>query len=94
MSEKGLEIFEESIQKFKEFVETVTHKLKAQNFKFKDEISVQQKLQEELQGDIENLQIQKEKFLLDSKKQVDPRRNVFNLKECMTCTPDMDIVLA
>ena len=93
MSDKGLEIFEASIEKFQEFVENVTHKLKAQNVKVKSEIDTQIILQEELEKNIEELKAKKALLIEDSKRIVDPRRNVLSLKDFMNCTPDQDIVL-
>jgi hypothetical protein len=60
--------------------------------KLKDEIRRQQELETSLISQIEACRIKKVVLVKDLKRQTDLRRNVMNLKQQMTCTPEMDIV--
>ena len=79
-------------QKFQNYFDTVTKSVHGENVKLKDEIRRQQELETSLISQIEACRIKKVVLVKDLKRETDLRRNVMNLKQQMTCTPEMDIV--
>jgi c-di-GMP-binding flagellar brake protein YcgR len=91
--ERGLEIIHRSMEKFTEYLDRVILKANEEHHRLKNEIQRQEELRVQIEQDIQ-MEESKNKALKEAlTKQVDPRRNVLKMKEFMTCTPDMDIIL-
>ncbi|KAJ3333108.1 hypothetical protein HDU91_002978 [Kappamyces sp. JEL0680] len=93
VSDRALEIFESSVQKFQSYFDTVTRQVYHENSKLNAEIKKQQELEASLETLIANCKVRKRELVKEVGRQVDPRRNVLNLHQHMTCTPEMEVVL-
>jgi c-di-GMP-binding flagellar brake protein YcgR len=91
--ERGLEIIHRSMEKFTEYLDRVILKANEEHHRLKNEIQRQEELRVQIELDIKLEETRNVALRESLAKQVDPRRNVLKVKEFMTCTPDMDIIL-
>ena len=90
---EGILIVDRSIAKFHHYFDTVTKKAENENARLKAEINRQHELAKEIQKDIDELGDKNKLLKQQNTTVVDPRRNVLRLKDFMTCTPEMDVLL-
>jgi hypothetical protein len=91
--ERGLEIIKKSMTKFSKYVDRVILKASQDTLRLRKEIEKQETIRVQIEQDIINEEVKNKTLKESLKQQKDPRRNVLKMKEYMTCTPDMDIVL-
>jgi hypothetical protein len=93
ISEQGQLITDKSVLKYSKYFDRLSSTVYARNVLLKKDIEKQKGIIKELIVGIE----EDEKKQVELKKEiegyVDKRRKVFDLKSCMTCTPEMDIII-
>jgi hypothetical protein len=82
------------MSRFGTYFNKVIVKESENNARLKNEIQRQNQIRKEIETDIQTELERNKQFKLRSAKMVDPRRKVLKLKEFMTCTPEMDIILS
>jgi hypothetical protein len=60
----------------------------------KREVQLQKTMVDEIEKSIDLAILKKKTLKIERERCDDPRRRVLDLKSCMTCTPEMDVVLS
>ncbi|KAJ3317221.1 hypothetical protein HDV06_001835 [Boothiomyces sp. JEL0866] len=92
--ERAGRIIEKAANKFESFINSNTKKALFENTHLKSEIARQKKYIKNIEDEIGRLTKEKVVLKQDRPEYFDERRRVLNLKDCMTCTPDMDVELS
>jgi hypothetical protein len=82
-----------SIQNLSEYISKGTSIAHKENQRLKIEIGMQKAFHQKIQAELEVVKGKHKSLKRAQSEFVDERRRVLNLKACMTCTPDMDIVI-
>ncbi|OAJ37261.1 hypothetical protein BDEG_21306 [Batrachochytrium dendrobatidis JEL423] len=88
-----MQIIDDAKTELSSFINKATTTAYRENQRLKMEIQIQEEHKLQFAKQISNFEQKQKQLILDQSKYVDERRRVLNLKECMTCTPDMDVTI-
>ncbi|KAJ3269370.1 hypothetical protein HDV01_001484 [Terramyces sp. JEL0728] len=93
LAETAGKIIEKAANKFESFINSKMKQALFEHTQLKSEINRQNTYIRNIEAEIERLKKERKVLQQEEPEHFDDRRRVLSLKDCMTCTPEMDIEL-